>query len=97
MLFAAISRGQGRLKQALNKRLTIFCKYWTNKVPDSGIPESGEVYPMTKTVLIVEDNELNMKLFHDVLDAHGIGTLHSDGYPAARGFGSGSHEMDQGG
>ena len=24
-----------------------------------------------KTVLIVEDNELNMKLFHDLLDAHG--------------------------
>ena len=30
---------------------------------------------MTKTVLIVEDNELNMKLFHDVLDAHGYDTL----------------------
>ncbi len=26
---------------------------------------------MTKKVLIVEDNELNMKLFHDLLDAHG--------------------------
>src|SRR5215211_7389097 len=24
-----------------------------------------------KTVLIVEDNELNMKLFHDLLEAHG--------------------------
>jgi two-component system cell cycle response regulator DivK len=30
---------------------------------------------MTKTVLIVEDNELNMKLFHDVLAAHGYETL----------------------
>lgn len=30
---------------------------------------------MTKTVLIVEDNELNMKLFHDLLEAHDIGTL----------------------
>ena len=30
---------------------------------------------MTKTVLIVEDNELNMKLFHDVLEAHGYGTI----------------------
>jgi len=69
--------------QALNKRLTLFCKYWTIKVPDSGMPESGEVYPMTKTVLIVEDNELNMKLFHDLLDAHGIGTLQtSDGMEA---------------
>ena len=28
-----------------------------------------------KTVLIVEDNELNMKLFHDLLDAHGYPTL----------------------
>ena len=30
---------------------------------------------MQKSVLIVEDNELNMKLFHDVLDAHGYETL----------------------
>ena len=30
---------------------------------------------MTKTVLIVEDNELNMKLFRDLLEAHGIATL----------------------
>jgi len=26
---------------------------------------------MSKKVLIVEDNELNMKLFHDLLEAHG--------------------------
>src|ERR1700760_3853480 len=30
---------------------------------------------MGKTVLIVEDNELNMKLFHDLLEAHGYATL----------------------
>ena len=30
---------------------------------------------MTKKVLIVEDNELNMKLFHDLLEAHGIRTI----------------------
>jgi two-component system cell cycle response regulator DivK len=30
---------------------------------------------MTKTVLIVEDNELNMKLFGDLLEAHGYATL----------------------
>ena len=29
----------------------------------------------TKTVLIVEDNELNMKLFHDLLEAHGYQTV----------------------
>ena len=31
--------------------------------------------PVVRTVLIVEDNELNMKLFHDLLDAHGYRTL----------------------
>jgi two-component system cell cycle response regulator DivK len=41
----------------------------TNGGLTSGICRSG------KTVLIVEDNELNMKLFHDLLDAHGYGTL----------------------
>ena len=30
---------------------------------------------MAKTVLIVEDNELNMKLFHDLLEAHGYSTI----------------------
>jgi two-component system cell cycle response regulator DivK len=30
---------------------------------------------MAKTVLIVEDNELNMKLFRDLLEAHGYKTL----------------------
>ena len=30
---------------------------------------------MAKTVLIVEDNELNMKLFNDLLEAHGFRTV----------------------
>jgi two-component system, cell cycle response regulator DivK len=30
---------------------------------------------MQKTILIVEDNELNMKLFNDLLEAHGYKTL----------------------
>lgn len=30
---------------------------------------------MPKTVLIVEDNELNMKLFNDLLEAHGYRTI----------------------
>ncbi len=30
---------------------------------------------MKKTVLIVEDNDLNMKLFNDLLEAHGYATL----------------------
>ena len=37
----------------------------------------------SKTVLIVEDNELNMKLFHDLLDAHGYQILQTkDGMEA---------------
>ena len=40
-----------------------------------GPTESPGPKPMTKTVLIVEDNELNMKLFHDLLDARGYKTL----------------------
>ena len=36
---------------------------------------SPRVDGAVKTVLIVEDNELNMKLFHDLLDAHGYRTL----------------------
>ena len=42
------------------------------------------VMPQTeKTVLIVEDNELNMKLFNDLLDAHGYRTLQTrDGMEA---------------
>ena len=30
---------------------------------------------MAKTILIVEDNDLNMKLFNDLLQAHGYNTL----------------------
>ena len=30
---------------------------------------------MPKSVLIVEDNELNMKLFNDLLEANGYGTI----------------------
>ena len=30
---------------------------------------------MAKTVLVVEDNELNMKLFHDLLEASGYDTI----------------------
>jgi hypothetical protein len=34
----------------------------------------GTGFAMKKTVLIVEDNELNMKLFNDLLEAHGYAT-----------------------
>jgi two-component system cell cycle response regulator DivK len=40
---------------------------------------------MPKTVLIVEDNELNMKLFHDLLEAHGYKTIETkDGREALK-------------
>ncbi len=48
----------------------------TNIVKEAGV---------AKTVLIVEDNELNMKLFHDLLEAHGYNILQTkDGMEALR-------------
>lgn len=38
---------------------------------------------LAKTVLIVEDNELNMKLFRDLLQAHGYNTLEARTGPEA--------------
>ena len=46
-----------------------------DQIADHDGKKSPGPMPMTKTVLIVEDNELNMKLFHDLLDAHGYQTL----------------------
>ena len=41
--------------------------------------------PLPKKVLIVEDNDLNMKLFNDLLEAHGYNTLQTkDGMEALR-------------
>jgi two-component system cell cycle response regulator DivK len=41
-------------------------------------------YPaLAKTVLIVEDNELNMKLFRDLLEIHGYQTLEARTGPEA--------------
>jgi two-component system cell cycle response regulator DivK len=38
---------------------------------------------MAKTILIVEDNELNMKLFHDLLEAQGYALLQAGEGPGA--------------
>ena len=46
-----------------------------------------------KTVLIVEDNELNMKLFHDLLEAHGYATLQARTGPEALALAE-EHEPD---
>jgi two-component system cell cycle response regulator DivK len=46
-------------------------------IPSSSVSPDrrAEARSRPKTVMIVEDNELNMKLFHDLLDAHGYRTL----------------------
>jgi two-component system cell cycle response regulator DivK len=55
----------------------------TQNAGSGRVSETGARHAMTKTVLIVEDNELNMKLFHDLLDAHGYKTLQTrDGLKA---------------
>ena len=49
---------------------------------NAAIPEQGNE-PRRRKVLIVEDNELNMKLFNDLLTAHGYDTLQTgDGMEA---------------
>lgn len=42
---------------------------------DNSVGARAMLQVMPKTVLIVEDNELNMKLFRDLLEAHGYETL----------------------
>jgi two-component system, cell cycle response regulator DivK len=50
---------------------------------DVAKPEVNADRPVQKKVLIVEDNDLNMKLFNDLLVAHGYGTLQTkDGIEA---------------
>src|SRR5690242_6476707 len=49
----------------------------------SAQPQSDRA--VAKRVLIVEDNDLNMKLFHDLLEAHGYDTLQTkDGMEALK-------------
>lgn len=49
----------------------------------NGDPSPGRQY--SKKVLIVEDNDLNMKLFNDLLEAHGYNTLQTrDGVEALK-------------
>jgi len=45
--------------------------------------EKLDMSALPKTVLIVEDNELNMKLFHDLLEAHGYDTIEARTGPEA--------------
>jgi two-component system cell cycle response regulator DivK len=53
--------------------------------PDRRAMNFGEYLGMSKLVLIVEDNELNMKLFNDLLEAHGYATVQTqDGMEALK-------------
>jgi len=45
--------------------------------------EKMDMPALPKTVLIVEDNELNMKLFHDLLEAHGYNVFQARTGPEA--------------
>lgn len=47
--------------------------------------EAKIILDEAKTVLVVEDNDLNMKLFHDLLEAHGYNIIQTkDGMDALR-------------
>jgi two-component system cell cycle response regulator DivK len=51
----------------------------------AGSPPTPPVAATPKTILVVEDNELNMKLFHDLLEAHGYNILQTrDGMEALK-------------
>src|SRR5262245_9499500 len=41
----------------------------------SGVESPAAHEALTKTILVVEDNELNMKLFNDLLSSHGYKVL----------------------
>lgn len=41
------------------------------------MPRNPSAHPVSKTVLIVEDNELNLKLLNDVLEYHGYTVITS--------------------
>jgi two-component system cell cycle response regulator DivK len=45
------------------------------EAPQPSLRPNTSKSAMVNTILIVEDNELNMKLFHDLLEAHGYKTL----------------------
>jgi len=47
----------------------------TSPKDDNTVGASAMGEAMNKKILIVEDNELNMKLFRDLLEAHGYETL----------------------
>jgi two-component system cell cycle response regulator DivK len=52
---------------------------------DRDAADTADDRALRKTILIVEDNDLNMKLFHDLLEAHGYRTVQTkDGMEALK-------------
>ena len=61
-------------------------RLWKGRLKEGArVVASEAMNGSAKTVLVVEDNELNMKLFHDLLEAHGYNILQTkDGMEALR-------------
>jgi len=54
-------------------------------IPNRAREENLRMLHVSKRILIVEDNDLNMKLFHDLLEAQGYATLQTrDGMEALK-------------
>ena len=56
-----------------------------------GISRGGTEGPMPKTVMIVEDNELNMKLFNDLLESRGYNIIQTRNGMEALGLARAHH------
>jgi two-component system cell cycle response regulator DivK len=66
------------MRRQIRNNATFISVAMMRSTPQSPFPSSSNQVTngtMSKTVLIVEDNELNMKLFRDLLEAHGYATL----------------------
>src|SRR5512147_743019 len=64
-------------------RLASVTASWHLGAPQNYFAGAGQ--EMSKTILIVEDNDLNMKLFNDLLQAHGYSMLQTkDGREALK-------------
>jgi len=83
-LLRALSQPPTDLQFSLNDLWTLAMELReTNSTGGEQKRGSKESKDMTRTVLIVEDNELNMKLFNDLLEAHGYATIQTrDGMEA---------------
>lgn len=83
---ATRSRSGARRTNRSARRRADAGKVW--KAPAAEPPSESEAPTGAKIILIVEDNELNMKLFNDLLEAHGYRTVQTrngmDALPLAR-------------